>query len=439
MLLNSQAPLFTLCSIVMMAVAGCEPATVPTSEPLPADTAEAVSPQAPVDAAAVLKDLSAPGTKQLLMHYMPWYETPQVRQKWGAHWTGHKNEHDPSNVDEKGLPDIWSHNHPLIGLYDSTDPDVLECQLLEMKLSGVNGVIVDWYGIAEAADFPDIHLASQAMFDACGTHGMKFAACYEDRTVKLLLDWGKITLEEIPRHVAENFRWLGENWFPKPQYFQFEGEPLLLNFGPIFVTDSDVWAAAKAQINPEPRLFGLHHLWQGAGMDGGFSWVHTEPFNGDSSPDEIICRLTETHAYRSPDPSKAIPSAYPGFNDIYEKSLLSPLDRRGGRTIRETLRAAIEGPWPLIQLVTWNDYGEGTVIEPTHEDGYDALEAIQEVRRRELGEKFTFTPEDLRLPARLLALRKANIVPKADLDRISTLLGNGRCSEASALLDQAEK
>jgi hypothetical protein len=99
----------------------------------------------------------------------------------------------------------------------------------------------------------------------------------------------------------------------------------------------------------------------------------------------------------------------------------------------------MEGPWPLIQLVTWNDYGEGTVIEPTHEDGYDALEAIQEVRRRELGEKFTFTPEDLRLPARLLALRKANIVPKADLDRISTLLGNGRCSEASALLDQAEK
>jgi len=437
-----QSPFLTLCSLAMLAVAGCKPASSPAPVPAPApsarDMAETAAPRAPVAPAPVLEALSAPGAKQLLMHYMPWYETPQVRQKWGAHWTGHKNEHNPSNVDEKGLPDIWSHYHPLIGLYDSTDPAVLECQLLEMKLAGVNGVIIDWYGISKNADFPDIHNASIAMFDACGVHGMKFAACYEDRTVELLKNWGKVANEEIPAHVAENFTWLQQNWFGKPQYFQFEGSPLVLNFGPIFVKDPAVWSSAKSGVNPQPRLFGLHHLWQAAGMDGGFSWVHTEPFNGDPSPDEIVRRLAETHAYRSPDPSKAIPSAYPGFNDVYEQSLLS-LDRRGGRTIRETLRASMEGPWPLIQLVTWNDYGEGTVIEPTHEDGYDALEAIQEARRKELGEKFTFTAEDLRLPARLLSLRKSGLNSKADLDRISILLANGQCAEASALLNQAEK
>jgi hypothetical protein len=386
----------------------------------------------------VLAALDGPGAKKLLMHYMPWYETPDIRQKWGAHWTGHKNEHSPQALKENGLPDIWSHFHPLIGLYDSTDPDALECHLLQMKLAGVNGVIVDWYGISENADYPDIHKASLAMFDACRIHGMKFAACYEDRSIELLINWGKVAEADIPAHLAENLRWLQANWFGKPQYFRFDGRPLLLNFGPIYVKDPAAWAFARQGLDPAPALFGLHHLWQNAGMDGGFSWVHTEPFNGEPGPDEIVRRLAETHSYRSPDPLKAIPSAYPGFKDVYDQPLMS-LDRRGGRTIRETLRAVMEGPWPVAQIVTWNDYGEGTMVEPTHEDGYDALEAIQEARRKEMGDTFTFTKADLLLPARLFALRKNPALPKADLDRISALLGAGQCTEASALLDAAEK
>lgn len=41
-----------------------------------------------------------------------------------------------------------------------------------------------------------------------------------------------------------------------------EGAPLLLNFGPVFVKDASVWSVAKAGIEPQPGLFGLHHLWQ---------------------------------------------------------------------------------------------------------------------------------------------------------------------------------
>jgi hypothetical protein len=49
------------------------------------------------------------------------------------------------------LPEIWSKFHPLIGLHDSTDPDALECQLLQMKLTGFIGVIVCWYGTSSTA------------------------------------------------------------------------------------------------------------------------------------------------------------------------------------------------------------------------------------------------------------------------------------------------
>jgi len=95
----------------------------------------------------------------------------------------------------------------------------------------------------------------------------------------------------------------------------------------------------------------------------------------------------------------------------------------------------MEGPWPLVQLVTWNDYGEGTMIEPTHEFGYTFLEVIQRARRDELGEAFRFTADDLRLPARLYALRKGNDVPVATADRIARLLREGACKEARNELD----
>ena len=92
----------------------------------------------------------------------------------------------------------------------------------------------------------------------------------------------------------------------------------------------------------------------------------------------------------------------------------------------------------MIQLVTWNDYGEGTMIEPTHEFGYKFLEVIQQARRKELGDSFKFTPADLRLPARLYKLRKNGSAPKEDLDRISELLNKGHCDEARRALDKLD-
>lgn len=371
------------------------------------------------------------GGKALLMHYMPWYETPDGRGAWGVHWTGHERQHNPEKLKENNLPDIWSKFHPLIGLYDSADPHVLECQLLQMKLAGVDGVIVDWYGIGQVADYPPIHFATQALFEKAGKTGMAFAVCYEDRSAKYMADLGK--LDNPHTHLAETFRWMDKEWFDKPQYFRLDGRPLVLNFGPMFYTGPEAWAGAVDGLAYKPALFGLHHLWKPAGMDGGFSWVHWEAWEGTPTPDVTKRRLRNTYTGLSKEPSQLIVSAYPGFNDVYAERHRE-LAHRDGETLRESLAVCMEGPWPVAQLVTWNDYGEGTVIEPTHEFGYKFLEVIQEARRMEIGEAFPFTAEDLRLPARLLALRRAGKAPVEELDRAAALLAAGRPAEARAIL-----
>jgi hypothetical protein len=376
--------------------------------------------------------------KILMAHYMPWYTTPAVTGQWGGHWTGFQSQHHPDQITTNGLPDIWSHYHPLIGLYDSSDPDLLECHLLQMKLAGIDGVIADWYGLGETADFPAIHKATRALFDASGRFGMKFAVCYEDRTIQMMLDWKKLQPDQITNHLAQTTQWLQNEWFTKPQYLQFHGRPLLLNFGPIYLTDRAVWDAAFQTIPNRPSFYALHHLWKKAGADGGFTWIHYDPWQGTPTEETIRKRIHEVFTYFSTNRNEVIVSAYPGFDDDYDQHLQS-LDYRAGKTLQETLEVGMEGPWPLIQLVTWNDYGEGTMIEPTHEFGYTFLEIIQRARRNELGQAFTFTAEDLRLPARLYALRKKTTFSPSQLDPIAELLNKGACQEARKQLDALER
>ncbi|MEM1329786.1 MAG: hypothetical protein AAGG07_04425 [Planctomycetota bacterium] len=379
---------------------------------------------------------------RVLMHYMPWYESPDVRGFWGGHWTGWQKQHNPEQLDENGLPDIWSHYHPLIGLYDSADPAVVECQLLQMKLAGVDGVIADWYGISDANDYPGIHAATSVLFEQAGRLGMEFSVCYEDRTVEALVTQGKLAEPEIPEHLTEMVEWLGDHWFGAPHYSTVAGRPLLLNFGPIYVKDSPAWAAALATAEPRPAFYPLHHLWEGIDGDGGFTWVHKDVWHrpgeagNEPTADEISRRLRAAYLYPGP-PDRMIVSATPGFHDVYANSF-GTLDHRDGATLREHLDVVMDGTWATVQLVTWNDYGEGTMFEPTHEFGYLFLEILQQdMRFRD--PSFRFTAEDLRLPAKLLDARRSSSHSASRLDEISLMLAAGNVAGAREALASPDR
>jgi len=136
-----------------------------------------------------------------------------------------------------------------------------------------------------------------------------------------------------------------------------------------------------------------------------------------------------------------IGSAFPGFFDIYEqageRSSYGFLDARDGQTLRDTLARATEANAQIVQLVTWNDYGEGTMIEPTDEYGYTYLEIMQSVRR-EQDATFTPTAENLRLPMRLYEARLAyqgDDAVNIQLDTVFEAIINGDFASATAILD----
>jgi hypothetical protein len=140
-----------------------------------------------------------------------------------------------------------------------------------------------------------------------------------------------------------------------------------------------------------------------------------------------------------------VSSAFPRFRDIYQQAGLGftygTLDDNGGLTFQSTLARALTNNSALIQLVTWNDFGEGTVVEPTVEFGYRDLGVIQDFRRQHLDPAFPCHTNDLSLALRLYNLRRqyaANAIVSAELDRVFTNLVSGNLAAAALQLGGVE-
>lgn len=343
-----------------------------------------------------MQPLSATNPK-IMVHYMPWYASKPISGEWGWHWT--MNHFDPDTIADDGRREIASHYYPLIGPYDSNDPRALECHVLLMKFAGINGAIIDWYGIKDHRDYAAIHRNTNHLITYIKKAGLSFAICYEDQTIKHLVNDGVLRESEALNHGKEVLHWMQDHWFVADEYAKIAGRPLLLVFGPQYFKGAS-WKELFSGLSQPPYFYTLNTLQEGA--DGVFGWppVHDGRVVSPATWRAYLSQLYE---------QGGIGTVFPKFHDIYEEASVREsygyLDDQEGAVFGETLELAGTRAL-LIQIVTWNDYGEGTIIEPTIEFGYRHLEALQNYRKKHAGKTFPYNPEDLRLPIALYQLRQ---------------------------------
>lgn len=363
---------------------------------------------------------------QVLAHYMPWYQSKPVSGRWGWHWT--MNKFDPERVRWEGQREVASHDYPLIGAYDSGDADTLECQALLMKFAGLDGAVIDWYGTRDFNDYAANHRHTQALVPWLKKAGLKFAICYEDQSVGHMLKAMALETKDAAGRGAEDLAAAEREWLGDEAYVRLDGRPVVLVFGPQHF-QRDAWQRLRAELKTNPLLFGLPHLAKECGMDGVFGWP---PAAGGKSLASADWQRELTGLHERTRNERVIATTFPGFNDVYQKAGLHDsyghIADRDGATFREALDLALKSGAPIVQIATWNDYGEGTVIEPTRDKGWRYLVHLQQ----RLGAKYS--PADLRLPVALHNLRKRG-GDRSALDAAAALLFAGKCTEASAALD----
>jgi hypothetical protein len=141
----------------------------------------------------------------------------------------------------------------------------------------------------------------------------------------------------------------------------------------------------------------------------------------------------------------SVAGAFPRFHDIYAQagvgSSYGYLDDAGGTTFSNTMNRAMTNNSTIVHMVTWNDFGEGTMIEPTLDFGYRDLGIIQNFRRQYLDADFSYTTNDLATAYRFYNLRKqygTNAVISAELNRIFTNIVTGKITVANLQLTGIE-
>ncbi len=179
-----------------------------------------------------------------------------------------------------------------------------------MKLAGIDGVIVDWYGLQDFRDYPcSIAIPSNWSSRSSGS----------DEVCDLL---------RRPDDSRSGRGWPGAdsgasqtrgagNRVDRPElvleddYVQLDRRPVLLSFGQTGLTDAE-WTACLKSVRQPVSYFSLHHRRQAA--IGAFDWPI--PQQGVAAVEKFS---KESHNW-----PQSIPVAFPRFADIYSEAKVGP-------------------------------------------------------------------------------------------------------------------
>jgi hypothetical protein len=300
--------------------------------------------------------------RKIYVHHMPWFEKP------GFHWDN-----------------VGRHYNPQIGTYHSGDYAVIEYQLLLMKYSGIDGVIADWPGRSTMHDdLPANAENTDQLIEQTGKFGLEFAVCFEDQYAT------------DTNNAITSMHWVRDHYFNRPNHIKVDGKPALFVFGPQRIAAGD-WPAVLAATGADPMFYTLWYNDQAGGArDGTYAWIYSDGLEG------------VRNYYNRADQGSKVPVLYPGFNAAYGNGM--PGWGLGYDLEGDTFTAlwnAAKGVGQMVQIATWNDYTEGTMIEPTNEFGYRHLTTLQKL----LG--VAYGQAELEIVRLLYDRRKAND-PKAD-------------------------
>jgi hypothetical protein len=342
----------------ILAAAGCSGDDKGSEEPTKPETLAPVA-------------IEKTNSTKIYMHYMSWFETNEssADKKWGYHWTmGNKN---PSNIDANGRREIASHYYPLIGPYHSGDKNVIENHLLMMKYAGIDGLLIDWYGTYDVNDYRMVKENTEQLIALLNKVGLEYAIVYEDRFLTNVVNAGKAI--SVTSAAKTDLAYMEKNYFDDANYIKINGKPLLLNFGPIVLQTPSEWTNVFNILTTKPTFLTLwdQSVEAGANASGEYAWVYK-----DNS------YLTNFYTNTKPKLGVAMGSAYPGFKDFYAQggggaAIGWTIEHNNGATLDETLSLAKNANLNYLQLITWNDFGEGTMLEPTTEFGYTYVEKVK--------------------------------------------------------------
>jgi hypothetical protein len=254
------------------------------------------------------------------------------------------------------MPWFGTSSHISVG-YDSSDPAQAAAQVNDMVSRGIDGVIVDWYG----PNSTHHNRATKNTLASAEQHqNFEFAICEDWGAVKNSLDPTAQTISDL------NYVW--QTFAQSPAYMKRNGRPVIAFFG--FEGQSVDLTVVKAALTFNP-LFIMRNSggFSKTYSDGSFSWMATKTSGYDNYMS--LPYLDDFYAVGLKYSNQMmIGSGFKGFDDSLAswsggKHVLQYCGQTWLHSFAEAGRYfSANNQLGQLQIVTWNDYEEGTAIEP---------------------------------------------------------------------------
>ena len=279
-----------------------------------------------------------PPPAPVAIFYYAWYGTPGVDGEW-LHWAqGHQAP--PKR--------IGSAFYPARGVYSSADASVVRAQMREIAAAGVATVVVSWWGPGSVEDARLRPVAAAAR--AAGLGVALHVEPWEGRT---------------PAAVADALRGLRS-----------------LGIRDVYVYDStkeadEDWRTALRGVQGF-RVFANTPL-PGKALKGGFQGLYTyDVLVYDGSSFRRMCRSAHRLGLA------CAPSVGPGFDALRATGETRIRKRNRGRWYDHMWQAALRASPDVVTITSYNEWHEGTQIEPARASGglYETYDGAWALRGR---------------------------------------------------------
>jgi hypothetical protein len=311
---------------------------------------------------------------EVLAFYYGWYGNPDVSGRW-FHW---------KHVDAANHHIDESTHFPVLGAYDSHDPKIVETHCREAAAAGITGFIVSWW---RQGDFHDEGMP--LMLDTARKHGLKVTIYYETVPPS-----GNPT----PEGAVGDLLYLVRKYASHPAWLKVGGKPAFFVYGRAigqlkvagwekviddFTANSPGGAVLLAdRIAPDAaRVFDGVHTYNETGATQGRSPEQTRTWARETFP-----KWVET---AGPERISCV-TIIPGYDDSVQPSRKPPrpiTERFEGKTYETLWQEAIAAHPDWLLITSWNEWHEGSEIEPSVELGDRVLKTTREYAQKFLATK----------------------------------------------------
>lgn len=248
-----------------------------------------------------------------------------------------------------------AHDHIDVG-YRSDDRDQIRRQVEDMISRGFSGVIASW------DDHPTVMRSVPLLLREAEQHpGFEFAFELENQFLK---HYQRAHGNDVTQGVIDALGYGYKNFERSPAYMVVNNRPVVFFFGG---GDYSIdWNRVHREAPGNPLIvFRNATSFEKPFADGAFAWTaQRDPH------DEMLTYLDDFYKKAGRSNILVFGSAWAGFDDRvarWGKNRMTP--RNCGRTWLDTFSATnrvYSGNHQLqaLRVITWNDYEEGTAIEP---------------------------------------------------------------------------